>query len=63
MDKNLGEFIQFVDVGEIHCSYTADAKGILTLGKLTFTLIAKCICTKRIKLIIANLALKFKVVV
>lgn len=29
MDKHLGEFIQFVDTGEIHSSYTADAKGIL----------------------------------
>lgn len=65
MDKNLGNLIQFVDIGEIHYSYTADAKGVVTLGKLTFTLIAECIYTRRIKLIIKNLNynLKFKVVV
>lgn len=61
--KNLGELIQFVDIGEIHYSYTADTKGILTLEKLAFTMIAECIYTRRIKLIIANLTLKLKVAV
>lgn len=63
VDKNLGELIQFVNSGEIHYSCTADAKGLLTLGKLTFTVVAECIYTRRIKLIIANLTLKFKAAV
>lgn len=63
MDKNLAELTQFVDIGETNYSYTANAKGILTLGKLTFNVIADSIYTRRIKLIIANLTLKFKIVV
>lgn len=62
MGRNLGELTQFLDSGKIHYSYTAGARGILILGKPTFSLIAECIYTRRIKLIIANLALKFNVV-